>query len=414
LLNPTGTLGGGERSLLDLLASLRGHDPSIEPHLIACDDGPLLAEAARAGATVELLPMPPVLARAGDSSDVARWKLVALGQVIRAGIASLRFARTLRTAIAAARPDVVHSNGLKTHLLAGMAPLPGVPLVWHVRDFVSSRPIASMLLARSVRARPTVIAVSRAVADDVRAALRVDPIAVHVIPNGIDTDHFAPSLVSEAADLDGLAGLAPAPRGALRVGLVATYARWKGQDLFLRAAGAVRAAAAAAAAAAASRVTVRFYIVGGPIYRTTGSQFRSDELIDLARQVGLGDVVGLIPFQPDPAPVYRALDVVVHASTRPEPFGRTIVEAMSCGRAVVVSNEGGAAELIRDGHDALAFRPRDAGSLAAAIVRLLEDPALRARLGAAARRAAVERFDRRRLGAAVGAVYQRLLGEVSA
>jgi glycosyltransferase involved in cell wall biosynthesis len=406
LLNPTGSLGGGERSLLDLVASLRRRDPSIEPHLIACGDGPLLADARRAGATAELLPMPPALARAGDSGAVSRWKLVALAQAMRAGVSSLRFARTLRGAIAAARPDVVHSNGIKTHLLAAMAPLPGVPLVWHVRDFVSSRPVSGMLLARCARARPTVIAVSRAVADDVRAALRDDAIPVHVILNGIDTDHFAPS-ADRAADLDHLAQLAPpVPAGALRVGLVATYARWKGQDLFLEAARAVRAAA--------PHVPVRFYIVGGPIYRTAGSQFRSDKLIDRARELGVGDVVGLIPFQPDPAPVYRALDVVVHASTRPEPFGRTIVEAMSCGRAAVVSNEGGAAELVRDGHDALAFRPRDAGALAAAIVRLIEDAGLRACLGAEARRAAVERFDRRRLGAAVCELYRRLIGQVSA
>ena len=406
-LNPTGSLGGGERSLLDLLASLRGYDPSIEPHLIACDDGPLLAAARHAGATAELLAMPPVLARAGDSGAVSRWKLVALARVMRAGIASLRFARTLRGALAGARPHVVHSNGIKTHLLAAMAPLPGVPLVWHVRDFVSSRPVAGMLLARCARARPTVIAVSRAVADDVRAALPDPSLPIHVIPNGIDIDHFAPADAG-AADLDRLAELAPpAPAGALRVGLVATYARWKGQDLFLEAARAVRAAAA-------PHVPVRFYIVGGPIYRTGGSQFRSDELIERAHRLGVGDVIGLIPFQPDPAPVYRALDVVVHASTRPEPFGRTIVEAMACGCATVVSDEGGAAELIRDGHDAIAFCPRDAASLAGAILRLLEDPALRARLGAAARRAAVLRFDRRRLGAAVSELYRQLIGQVSA
>ena len=406
-LNPTGTLGGGERSLLDLIASLRQHDESSEPHLIACDDGPLLAEAARAGATVELLPMPSALARTGDSGSVSGWKLVALAQVMRAGVVSLRFARTLRDAIAAARPDVVHSNGLKTHLLAGMAPLPGVPLVWHVRDFVSSRPVARTLLARCAKARPTVIAVSRAVADDVRAAVRNDSLRVHVVPNGIDTDHFAPrGAAGAAAHLDELGGLSIAPGDTLRVGHVATRARWKGHDLFLNAARVVRARA--------PRVPVRFYVIGGPIYRTSGSQFSSTELIDLAHQGGIADVVGLIPFQHDPAPVYRALDVVVHASTQPEPFGRTIAEAMSCGRAVVVSNEGGAAELVRDGHDAVAFRPRDANSLAESILGLLEDAALRARLGAAARRTAVERFDRKRLGGAVLEVYRRLTGQLSA
>ena len=49
----------------------------------------------------------------------------------------------------------------------------------------------------------------------------------------------------------------------------------------------------------------------------------------------------------------RALDVVVHASTQPEPFGLVIAEAMACGRAVVVSSGGGAAEIVTPGEDAL-------------------------------------------------------------
>ena len=62
--------------------------------------------------------------------------------------------------------------------------------------------------------------------------------------------------------------------------------------------------------------------------------------------------------------MFRALDVVVHASTKPEPFGRVIVEAMSCGRAVVVAKDGGAAELFEDGVSALASPPGDASALA--------------------------------------------------
>ena len=71
------------------------------------------------------------------------------------------------------------------------------------------------------------------------------------------------------------------------------------------------------------------------------------------------DSVGFVPFVEDPVPVYRALDVVLHASTQPEPFGLTVVEAMACGRAVVVSAAGGAAELFTDGVDALGVAARE-------------------------------------------------------
>src|SRR5439155_7727078 len=100
-----------------------------------------------------------------------------------------------------------------------------------------------------------------------------------------------------------------------------------------------------------------FYIVGGPIYATRGSQFSRDELVSMARELGLAEHVGLVPFQADAVPLYRALDIVVHASTQPEPFGLTIAEAMACGRAVLVSAGGGNAEMLEDGVQGIGIVP---------------------------------------------------------
>jgi len=87
----------------------------------------------------------------------------------------------------------------------------------------------------------------------------------------------------------------------------------------------------------------RFYVIGGPVYLTHGSQVSRGELENHCQMLGLDGWVGLIGFQQDPAEIYPALDVVVHASTRPEPFGLTVVEAMACGRAVIATEAGGAA-----------------------------------------------------------------------
>jgi glycosyltransferase involved in cell wall biosynthesis len=205
--------------------------------------------------------------------------------------------------------------------------------------------------------------------------------------NAIDVDHFSPAQ-RESSDV-------------VQVGLVATYARWKGQDVFLR------AAAELVRLNRLATTPVRFSIIGGPIYETAGSQFSRAELVSLAEKLNLRGKVGFIDFQADPVEAYRALDVVVHASTAPEPFGRTIIEAMACGRAVIVSAAGGASELIHDGIDALAVAPGDVTGLAAAIARLANDPELRQRLGAAARKTAVRRFDRRRLGPELLAIYRQ-------
>src|SRR5262249_41692517 len=154
----------------------------------------------------------------------------------------------------------------------------------------------------------TAIAISEAVNRDVQTVLPGVPI--EVVRNAVDLERFCPGRVDGAA-LDVLAGLPSAPAGSVRVGLVATYARWKGQGVFLRAAPRLRKEGGG---------PLRFYVVGGPIYHT-GAQFTPTELHALADALGLQGDVGFLPFRPEPTEVYRALDVVVHASTQPEPFG---------------------------------------------------------------------------------------------
>ncbi len=117
-----------------------------------------------------------------------------------------------------------------------------------------------------------------------------------------------------------------------------------------------------------------------------------------------------MPFQRQPAAVFRALDVVVHASTKPEPFGRTIVEGMACGRAVVATAGGGVGELVRPGEDAELVPAGDPAALAATVGRLVADPARRQALG---RQAVVSaaRFSRNVAGAGVLSVYHDLVGD---
>jgi glycosyltransferase involved in cell wall biosynthesis len=237
-----------------------------------------------------------------------------------------------------------------------------------------------------------VVANSRSVADDVRSVCG-GRVPVHVVYNAVDLARFAPE--GESVDLDRLAGMAPPPVGATRVGLVATLGWWKGHEVFLR-----------AIASLPPDLPVRAYVIGGPLYETAGSQRTIDELRALAVELGIAERVGFTGFVEDAASVMRSLDVVVHASTEPEPFGLVIAEAMACGRAVVASRAGGAAELIHPEEDALGHAPGDTAGLSAQIRRLVEDEALRARLGIAGRAVAEARFDRTRLAAELVPIYR--------
>jgi len=387
--------------LLDVLASLRQNVRDVEPVLLLAEAGPLVEKAQSLGVAVRVVELPPALAGLGDSGlrGGGRFgKLLRLAQSGgRASFALSGYLRKLRWEFFDLRPDVIHANGIKAHLLAALANRRAFPLVWHIHDFVSLRPLIRYLLRAASPLANGAVAISRAVAVDFQRA--VPRLPVPVVANAVDLQRFAPRS-ADAACLDRLAGLPRAPAGIVRIGLIATYARWKGQEVFLQVAAAIPRGKA-----------VRFYVIGGPIYRTAGSQFSLEELSAYAASLGIASSVGFVPFQADPADVYRALDIVVHASTLPEAFGLTVAEAMACGRAVIVSNAGGAAELFTDGVDALGHPPGDVAALAARLRQLIEDPGLRERLGTNARLTAEQKFDRSRLGPDLLRAYAEILGK---
>ena len=375
-VSPTGTLGGAERVLLSVLKSVRQELPDARLHLLSLSGGPLLQHAAALGVDVATLPLPASLEALGDSqfkgcaNGRATAALSLLGQMLTGSADAWRFLDNLRRTIRRVGPDLIHSNGIKTHGLVALAHEGKAPVVWHVHDFFSARPLACRMLCLASRRMAAAIAISSAVSADLEA-LGLGR-RTCVIANAVDVNVYSPG-VQDGTLLDELAGLSAAPAGCLRVGLVATYARWKGHDVFLE--------AAARLAKIGPDRPVRFYVVGGPIYQTRGSQFDQGELRDLARRLGILDHTGFINFQANVVPIYRALDVAVHASTAPEPFGLTIIEAMGCGKPVVASLAGGVADIIQNTYNAIGIPPGSAIGLSDALKTLVNDPQLRKNVG---------------------------------
>jgi len=373
-LAASGHLGGAERVVLETVRGLGAR--GIDMSLLALEPGPLLEAAARAGASpAEACPLPAPLAALGDAGRSAR--SVAFG-LVRAVAPLPGYARRFSRVLAAHAPDVVHSHGIKTHVLAALTRRKA-PIVWHLHDYVGLRSISSKLLPRLARRCDLAIAVSHSVADDARRWLP-SRLRVEVVHNAVDTDRFTPS--GDALDLDAASGLDPAAPGTIRIGLPATFARWKGHEIFIR------------SIAALGRRDVRAYVIGGPVYQTGESQWSLQELRQLAASLGLDGAVGFTGFVDDMPSAYRALDLVVHASTRPEPFGLVIPEAMSCGRAVLATRTGGASELFDDGVQAAGIDVADEPRMTRALHALLADPPRRQALADRARAHVLARFTR--------------------
>jgi glycosyltransferase involved in cell wall biosynthesis len=394
-LSVSAGLGGAERVLLDTIAALRVRHAEWTLSVVCLAEGPLTAEVTALGAEVRVLPMPPGFAAVGESGGSAAATVAGL-----AGNAwpLQSYVRRLRAHLSAWSPDIVHANGLKAHVLAAWASPRSARVVWHVHDYVSTRRVSSVLLRRHARRAAVVMANSHDVAADVRTVLGAR-VRVEVVHNGVDAQRFHP--IGNTIDLDAAAGLPPAPAGTRRVGLVATYARWKGHETFLH------------ALAVAAAAPVRGYIVGGPVYETSGSQLTRDELQGIARRLGLADRVGFVPFQRDVAPVYRALDIVVHASTKREPFGLSVLEAMACGRPVIATAVGGLVDSVAEGVTGDLVPPRDPERLGRAVADLLADDGRRAVYGAAGVRRARERYRWSRVVADTESVYRQVLARRS-
>jgi glycosyltransferase involved in cell wall biosynthesis len=398
-LNPSGLFGGAERSLLDIIASIRAARPDWVMRLVAGSDGPLVRRARAMNLDTSVLPMPPALARLGDSamrtsSGASYARLSIATSMVGAAVAANRYTATLSREIDRFAPTLIHTNGFKMHLLGAWAAHRKTPVIWHIHDYVGARPVMSRLMRMQSSRCSAAIANS----DSVRREFRLicsDRIETTTVYNAVDLDQFAP--VGNVTDIDALSSMPAAPPGTVRVGLIATMARWKGHEVFLRAIAALN-----------DRAHVRAYVIGGAIYSTGGSQLSIDELRATARRLGISDRVGFTGFVDDVPAAIRALDIVVHASTEPEPFGLAIIEAMSCGKPVIASAAGGAAEIAEISAGVLTHPTGDSAALSRRIEQLVCNPGERASLGAAGRASAEKLFRRSKLADQIVPIFERV------
>ncbi len=263
------------------------------------------------------------------------------------------YLRALRQTLLRLRPSVVHANTLLTVPEAVVARSLGLPLVIHVHEHPDQGFKTRAAVRAAARLADVLVAVSQAAAEALRAGAGATP--VYVVPNGV-----------------------PAARGARHrltsdgctIGTVGTVSRTKGTDVYFR----------AARIAAGLRPELRFEHVGSPdLHRDTGLDEELETLTSSPPLEGRLTRRGRVP-----ADVALAdLDVFVLAS-RSEAFPLATLEAMASGLPVIASAVGGVPEQLAHLETGILVPPDDPQTLAEWMVRLADDDALRARLGAAA------------------------------
>jgi glycosyltransferase involved in cell wall biosynthesis len=356
-LDHVARLSGAELALLRLLPKLHG----VDAHVILGEDGPLADRFRTGGVSVEVLPV-PVAARDLRKDDVGLVRSTSV-----ASVAALTYVVRLARRLRRLRPDLVHTNTLKAGVYGSVAAkLAGVPVVWHVRDRIDEDYLS-------------------------RTGVRLVRMMTNRLPDGILVNSEATKLtLGEAANLCVLPSVIPevmdapaertnpsrSPRTPLRIGMVGRLAPWKGQHIFLE-----------AFARAFPDGEAEAVIIGSALF---GEDDYAQELSRLADRLGIAGRVDMRGFRDDVWEELARLDILVHASVTPEPFGQVVVEGMAAGLPVITTTEGGPAEFVEHERTALQVPPKDEEALAGALSRLAADPALRSRLGTAARRKALE------------------------
>lgn len=379
-LNEDGTTGGSHQSLLNLVTHLDRR--RFAPVVICYQQSAFVDKYRAAGAEVHVWKRERAAERAVRGPWWMPYRLVTQSVAI---IRRVRFIRRERI-------DLVHVNNSPSFSYADWLPacrVAGIRCMSHLRgeltDFAAP---ARLLVPRFDR----LVAISGYIESRLRD-FGVPAERITRVYNGMDARAVmgrlqrAPELVR--AEL----GVAA---GELLVVIVGHLRAWKGQGVVLR-----------AAAEAAERYGVRLHValVGA------GDRWSADyeaELRRLADVPALAGRVHLLGARKDAPDLMRAADVVVHASTEPEPFGLVLLEAMILGRPLVASRLGGPAEILTP-DSGWTFDPSRPGELAALLRDIAADPAAAAAKAARGRERARD-FTMEATLAGVERVYDELLG----
>lgn len=355
-INEDGTVGGSHQCLYDL--ALRLDRARYEPVALFYQRNRFVDPLREAGIAVHVWNAERVLERA---RPIQRSLLRKVATARKAPAAVLRRLRFLQRE----RIDLVHLNntpciGFDDWLPA--ARLARLPILSHARGpYSAPSAAASRWLIRRFDA---VVAISRYVAESFERS-GISRHRIRLVHDGIDLARWTPRPAAEGRRIRAEAGV---PDDALLLVLVGLLRSWKGQDVALSALKALDPEL---------RKNVRLWLVGEAPHDEAAYAERLQRFVT---EHGLGDTVRFLGFRAEIPQIMGAADVVLHASTLPEPFGLVVLEGLALGKAVIASRGGGPAEILRPG-DGLLFGAGQPLELASLLADLASSPETRKRLG---------------------------------
>lgn len=353
--NADGTVGG---SFFSLLYLVRGLDKArYNPIVVFHHGNALIQKYNQAGIQTIVIPKPePLVFR---KTGGLLWRAISpLIRLIQKSVNFLRF--FVMTGIQYAcllkkhQIRLLHLNNSITRNHDWMlgARLTGVRCITHERGI--NRHYSKMSRYFSTRLN-AVICISNAVRDNLYRN-GINPPNLHIIYNGIDPSLVVPNQARECIRLRHSIGA-----DQTIIGVIGNIKEWKGQETIIR---------------AMPRIVARYpnvvcLLIGDT---ATGDQYYKDRLDQLIEKEKLEAQVMFTGYTDNVANYLDLLQIVIHTSSDPEPFGRVLIEAMSMKKPLIGTRAGAVPEIIDHGKTGLTFPPGNADALADAVLRLLDDP----------------------------------------
>lgn len=373
--NTDGTVGGSHFSLLFLIEGLNKRIYS--PIVVFYQENRLMPLFRKAGSQVMLLKKPRPLNLTDSFGNIRRLSnhkvmhsvcimpLLILQKISNYFITFIIPAFACWHMIRKEKVNLVHLNNTllrpQQWILASL--FTRAKIMAHERGINNWFPFQSRFWARFLTA---LICISDAVKNNLTKHGFPEE-QLYRIYNGLDPDQFTVTLSKKEILRDlGVDGK------TLLIGIVGNIKIWKGQEIVIRSMKHVKK----------SFPRAKCLIIGGVSGSDKEYLFRLQEIVE---KEGLRDSIIFTGSRNDVPDLINTLDILVHASVEPEPFGRVLLEGMALEKPVIATNIGAAPEIVEHGKTGLLVNPGDEKSLANAITSLLKEPQKAMEMGKAGR-----------------------------
>jgi len=389
--NTDGTVGGSFFSLLYLVSGL--DRKQFNPIVVFHNEHALLEQYHRAGVETLIIPRPVPMNIARPDNRLLRM-FYPLARIFQKAVNFLRFFPLTGLQYARLMKQrnirLLHLNNsiIRNNDWMLGAQLAGVRCITHERGINRHYPRLARYYARRLDA---IICISNAVRDNLRDK-NIDPGNLVTIYNAIDPQVVqvdkTEQQIRQQHGIDSTSRL---------IGVIGNIKEWKGQETAIR---------------AMPEVLQQFpdticLLVGDT---AVDDQYYKERLLALIDQLGIDEHIIFTGYTRNVANYLNAMQLVLHTSVEPEPFGRVLIEAMSMKKPVIGTRAGAVPEIIEEGKTGFTFVPGDHETLGKAITRLLSEPTMITQMGELGYQRLLDQFHISVNVANTEKLYRKILG----